>query len=187
MRYILVLLLSVFFCTTNFIFADSGYFVVENIEVKQKDRNSLLAKQRALSVASRMAFAKVISQELNLDESVMDSISDNKIANCIYDYSIENEKHSDSFYIAELSYRFDKSLVGALLKKSGIKCDIENEKQDKQNIELVVRIEDYILKSNDLRRISHSVSSFSAEIVTFIIHKTSFVEFRKLGVRYAVI
>ena len=187
LKYFLPLILFVSCFSTNLVFADSGYFVVDEIEVKQKDKNSLLAKQKALSKTPRLAFSKLISEELNLGEKVVSLMSDKQISDCIYDYSIEHEKHSDSFYIAELSYRFDKTSVSELLKKHGIKCNIVDEKQNKQSVKLAISIRDYVSRFVDLKTINHSVRTFSGEIVTFTMHKDSLNEFRKLGVRYVVI
>lgn len=186
MKYILFLLSVICFSETS-VFAVSGYFFVEKIEVKRQDKNSLLAKQKALSIASRTAFSRLIAEELNLNEKIMDSISDKQISDCIYDYSIEHEKHSDSFYIAELSYRFDKMSVSKLLKTRGIDCNIIDETQNKQDIKLAIDIKDYVAKANDLKKINHIVETFSGEIVIFTMQKDALTEFRKLGIRYAVI
>ncbi|MDR2681675.1 MAG: hypothetical protein LBB29_01345 [Holosporaceae bacterium] len=162
--------------------------MIENIEVKKSDRNSLIAKQRALSAALRIAFSRLLSERLKVSggASVASSFSERQINDCVYDYSIDQEKYSESFYIGEFSYRFCKLRVAELFRERGIKCDSFDIPKKVSVIKLVTYISDFVTNINRLKKFGCSVERFSGEKIIFTIRKNSISDFEKLGIRYAM-
>ncbi|MDR1236590.1 MAG: hypothetical protein LBJ96_06330 [Holosporaceae bacterium] len=179
MKFFPFLLFALSFCVE----ASSKYFEIRDIEVKQSGKNSLIAKQKALSQAMLSAFRKVVKNNCGKEISVADSISAQAIKNCIYDYSIDQEKSSDSVYIGKFSYRFLKKKVAALLLKHGIKIDFEDE--ERNVVKLAVYLEDFLQHTKELYNLKIDVENFSDERVVFCINKNSLKDFRRLRIKYA--
>jgi hypothetical protein len=178
MKHFLFLLLAAGFSVD----ASSRYFEVDDIEIKQIGKNSLIAKQRALSEAMLSAFKKALAEELR-DKSVAVSIPPNKIRDCVYDYSIDQEKVSDSVYIGKFSYRFSKKKVASLLRSHGININIDDEEGKK--VELAVYLDDFLQYAPKLRDMGASVYRFSDKRVVFCINKNRLTDFYRLRIRYA--
>jgi hypothetical protein len=179
-----VLLFCIF--TSDFSFAEDGFFCVDNIEVKQNGENSLVAKQKALSIASRKAFFKLLGGEFGISDAKSLEISESQINECLYDYSIEQEKHSERVYIAELSYRFNKKQTVQLLKKYGIDCsNVVTETENTKNVKIIVRMNDFVTNYGELKKLDYSIEQFSGEKVIFVINKDDVNNFKKIGIKYA--
>ncbi|MDR0632020.1 MAG: hypothetical protein LBF54_02165 [Holosporaceae bacterium] len=165
------------------VFADSQYFEVRDIEIKQKGKNSLAAKQVALDRAARLALKKMIEDELK--GSFPESISNQQIQNCVYDYSIDQEKFSDSIYIGRISYRFLKNKISSLLKPHGINVSIQDDEGKANDVRLSVYLVDFLRRARELRKIKAAVEKFSDQKVVFRIKKKYIDDFRKLRIKYA--
>jgi hypothetical protein len=158
---------------------------VENIEIKQKGKNSLIAKQVALQTAIDRAFYKLLTDKLNISNAENLHILKQEINDCLYDYSIEQEKYSESVYIAELSCRFDKKHMAKLFCKYGIVCpEMTLESTDSKNAEIVVRTDDFIANFQELKKFNCFVKRFSGEKVIFMIRVNAISDFRKLHIKY---
>jgi predicted XRE-type DNA-binding protein len=162
--------------------ANSDYFEISDIEVKQKGNNSLIAKQNALHQAMNLAFQKMIKMELKENFSSINSISNQQIQDCLYDYSIDQEKFSDFFYIGKFSYRFSKSKVISLLKRCGINIDLKDEIK---TVNLSVYLRDFILHEKKLREMKIIVKKFSHDRIVFSLNREYINHFRKLRIKYA--
>jgi hypothetical protein len=174
----LFLLVALHFC----ILADSGYFDVKDIEVKQRESNSLIAKQNALRQATNLAFKKMIQTELDQNFPSINSISNPQIQDCIYEYSIDQEKFSDSVYIGKISYRFSKNKVMALLKSYGL----EIKPEDKVKIvRLSVYLKDFLIHEKKLREMKVIIEKFSDNKIIFSINGEHIKRFRRLRIKYA--
>jgi hypothetical protein len=159
-------------------------FEVKKIEVKQKDKNSFVAKQKALYVAARFAFRKLISKILKEDVKIAEKILQKQIQDCVYDYSIDQEKYSNSFYIAEFSYRFSKRKTANLLRDYGVNIDLQEESSLK-TIKLIVYAKDFLKHANKLKNLNVSTELFSGEKVIFSIDERNIEKFREFGIKYA--
>lgn len=177
MKYCLLLLLL----AVSDVFA-GYYYEIREIETKQEGQNPLAAKQTALVKSARRAFDKLVSAEFN--ESTIDGVSDKQIQDCIYDYSIENEKYSDSFYIAKFSYRFSKKKVLALLKIYGIDSGAE-ETVLPNEIKIVIYTKDFIRYYEDLKELKIQVERFSGESTFIKIERNNIKKIRELRIKYA--
>lgn len=104
------------------------------IEIEQKGENASVAKKEALEIALKFALKDAIADQLNCSEKLVDGISKKQIASCLYEYVVENEKYSDSVYIAKISYKFKKKNIIAILKDLDIevKEKITKEKEADQ-------------------------------------------------------
>ena len=175
------LFLSVFLISA--VMADSSFLEVGNVEIKQEGQNSLVAKQRALSKSARSAFLQLFeeNEELKPFLSYANRFSERQIQDCIYDYSIENEKSSDSFYIAEFSYRFSKDKINERLKSFGAK-NIKSEESSSDLVRIAVYKQDYLDKFNRISKLHPKVLSFSADKVVLEIRNLN--DFKKLKIVY---
>jgi len=161
-------------------FADLRYFEIRDMEIKEEGKNSLAAKQKALIKTARSAFKKILDKDKS---AIVSSISDRQIQNCIYDYSIDQEKFSDSVYIGRISYRFSKKKVASLLSPLGIKIELEEEPNN--FIKLAIYMQDFMVNIKKLRELKIIVERFSSEKMIFRIEKNRVDQFRQLNVKYA--
>jgi hypothetical protein len=175
-------LLFLLFALSFYVFADSEYFEIKDVEVKQESKNSLVAKEEALRKAARLAFKEIIESEAK--PLSVESVSDHKIQDCVYDYSIEQEKFSESFYIGRISYRFSKHRVASLLKSFGLDADFGKNENEKF-VRLAIHPKAFLYCANELKKLKVVVERFSNERVVFRIDKELIGDFRKLGVKYA--
>jgi hypothetical protein len=179
MKRLLFLLFSANFC----VLADSRYFEIDDVEIKQKGANSLAAKQEALRKSARAAFEKAISAEAK--RLPAGSASDREIQDCVYDYSIEQEKISASFYVGRFSYRFLKDKIAAFLKSRGAVVGFEVEESKGEKVKLAVYREDFINRANELKKLKIAVEEFSNQRVVFKINKNRVPNFQELRIKYA--
>jgi hypothetical protein len=154
-------------------------------EIKQMDKNSLAAKQKALSTASREVFRKLVTEKLGRDPGIFPKISDDQIQECIHDYSIENEKYSDSYYIAELSYRFSMEKISDLMKTFGLDLGYSRKSESSEVVKIAVYADDFLRQTAGLEELGATVKSFSSEMATFTINGKDLDGFRQLRIRYA--
>ncbi|MDR0968258.1 MAG: hypothetical protein LBL99_01315 [Holosporaceae bacterium] len=162
-------------------FADSSYFEVENVEVKRQSKNSLIAKEEAARQAARSAFGKLIEKETQSLQKL--SFSDREIQDCVYDYSIDQEKISNTVYVGRFSYRFSKNKVATLLRSRGANVDFGEKQSGK--VKLAVYRKDFLRNADDLEKLKIAVEEFSNERVVFEIAKKRIPNFRKLRIKYA--
>ncbi len=160
----------------------------DSIQVKQQSQNSLIAKEKALAIALKKSFMELLKDRVGVSNkdnaSVSSIIPEKEINDCVYDYSIENEKHSASTYICEVSYRFDERKILQLLDKYGIAHELKIQDETKSSFFRVsVYTTDYI---KVLSNIDYCViEKFSPQIVILRIKNCTPEEFRKFGIRYA--
>lgn len=156
----------------------------DSVQVKQKSQNSLVAKEKALAIALKKAFVELVKDRIGVSDGMsVSTIPGKEINDCVYDYSIENEKHSASTYICEVLYRFDERKVVQLLDKYGIAHEIKISAEEKSSsLRISVYTDDYIKVLSNLDCV---VEKFSPQIVVLKIKNYALEEFKKLGIRYA--
>ena len=132
------------------LFGDTGYLEVGEITVKTSDRNSLSAKQKALEISAKKAFDKLIDINFPEADRLKGKLSHSQIRNCVYDYSIEQEKFSGKTYIAEFSFRFSEDTVLKTLRSQGI---LEPEKKVKK-LRVAIYREDYLRNPEIFKNVS---------------------------------
>lgn len=166
-------------------FADENEILAtDSIEIKQQSKNSLLAKEQALSIAMRRAFSDLLKNRLEISDN-LPTFSEKEISDCVYDCSIEHEKYSESTYICEVIYRFDENKLSSLLKKHGISYKAEKEKVS--SLRIAIYTDNFIKNSDRLNKLNCAVEKFSSEHVILIIKNQDIEEFKKLGIRYVQI
>jgi hypothetical protein len=175
--------LFLLFAVSFYINADSKYFEIPDIEVKQNGSNPWIAKQKALSKSMLSAFEKIIEAALKKKTQTAGSIPLQQIRSCLYDYSIDQEKFSDSVYIARISYRFLKKKVAFLLRSYGITINFEDE--DEKMTKLAVYLSDFVTHARKMHDMKVDVEKFSDERVVFRISKERLKDFYNLHIRYA--
>lgn len=172
----------------------------DSVQIKSIGENSLAAKQKALSVAARRAFSSLLDQytaelvEIDNPDSVLkeealpplSSFSDREINNCVYDYSIDNEKYSESVYICEVRYRFDSKKIISLLQNYNVKCRLSGINKP-AGIEVAVYTKDFIRNSSKFPANDCVIKKYSAEYVVIFIKNCTKEKFAKLGLRYALL
>ncbi|MBR1735214.1 MAG: hypothetical protein IJ730_07240 [Alphaproteobacteria bacterium] len=168
-------------------FADEGRILVaDSVKVKQTSKNSLLAKEQALNIARKKAFFNLLKNrlEINVNSSVS-AISAKEISDCVYDYSIDQEKHSASIYICEVSYRFDEDKVLAVLDKYGVYYQGKKTDQSKNKncLRLALYTTDYIKLV--AKNFDCVVEKFTSRFVIVRIKNCTLEEFRKQDIKYA--
>jgi hypothetical protein len=168
-------------CTAD----DVPHLETQKVEIKQMDQNSLSAKQKALAEASRSAFQKLVTTKLGKDPKIFEKISDDQIQECIHDYSIENEKYSDSFYIAELAYRFSTKKVSDLMESFGLDLGYTPESTPSKTVKIAVYADDFLQHAGKLGELGKTVQFFSHKKVIFTIDEKNINAFRQLCIQYA--
>ncbi len=121
--------------------ADASYLEVNGVTTRITDRNSLVAKQRALSNSTNRAFHRLLDSYFPEAVSLKGKIREDKIQDCVYDYSVDQEKFSGKTYIAKFSFRFSKEAVQKILRSHNI-SSFEEKKSEKSNV--VVYTQDYL-------------------------------------------
>lgn len=174
------LFLSIFLISA--VMADSSFWEVGNVEIKQEGQNSFVAKQRALSKSARSAFLQLFEEndELKSFSAYANRFSERQIQDCVYDYSIENEKSSDSFYIAEFSYRFSKDKIAERLKRLG--ANIQTDENSSSCTKIAIYKKDYLNKFKRISKLHPKVLSFTEDKVVLEIRKIN--DFKKLKIVY---
>jgi hypothetical protein len=119
-RIVAALLFSWSCCA--FLSADNGDDIItaKPVSVKQNGKNSFEAKQKAIDRAARLAFFNVLKENYDLSREAIGKLSGEQISQCISGCSMEQEKQSESYYIARLAYRFSREMVEHLLESKGL-------------------------------------------------------------------
>lgn len=139
MKRFLVLLL---FCLFNFdVSAGVSCLEVNGVTVKVTDRNSLAAKQKALSNSINRAWNRMLDSYFPEAVSLKNQLTEEKIQDCIYDYSVDQEKFSGKTYIAKFSFRFSKESVQKILRNHNI-VGYEEKKSDANTV--AIYTQDYV-------------------------------------------
>lgn len=144
MRF-LVLLVFVSFS----VFADDSYLEVSGVTVKMTAKDSLTAKQKAVSTSYYKAFGKMLASYFPDAKMIQSKVSEEKIQNCVYDYSIDQEKFSGRVYIAKFSFRFDRDKVVNVLREYNIESA---EYQKSKDVNICVYTQDYLESYGQLRQ-----------------------------------
>lgn len=137
MKRFLFLLL---FCSFS-VWARDSYLEVSGVTTKEVGKDSLAAKQKALSNSTNKAFNRLLDSYFPEAVSLKNKIQERKIQDCIYDYSIDQEKFSGKTYIARFSFRFSKKAVQKILRNHNISN--YEEKKPKTNT-FVLYTQDYL-------------------------------------------
>lgn len=173
---------AVVFLFCEVVFADGPCFEISDIEVKQTARDSLSAKQAALSISLRKAFAEMLATEFRTVKINLKGVSAKCLQKCIFDYSIEYEKTSDSVYIGRFTYRFSKREVVNFLRERGIKVDAK--KILAQDTKVAIWRNDFIkMKLGASPKIR--VLEFDRDRVVFFADEKILEKIRELGIRHA--
>ena len=80
---------------------------------------------------------------------IQSKVSEEKIQNCVYDYSIDQEKFSGRVYIAKFSFRFDRDKVVNVLREYNIESA---EYQKSKDVNICVYTQDYLESYGQLRQ-----------------------------------
>ena len=137
MKRFLVLLL---FCSFN-VLAKGSYLEVSGVTTKEVDKDSLAAKQKALSNSTNKAFNRLLDSYFPEAVSLKNKVRGSEIQNCVYDYSIDQEKFSGKTYIARFSFRFSKKAVEKILKRHNI---LNYEKKKSKTSTVALYTQDYL-------------------------------------------
>jgi hypothetical protein len=171
---------------------EDGELTIKKVSVKQSGKNSVEAKEKALAKASRLSFAKILKDHFGLPKAVSDSMSDHQIAECISGYSVAHEKQSDSYYIAELSYKFNRKSIESMLEFRGLPAPPKvnsrsrNEKLS-YDVTLLVSLEDFMRDISRLKYLKYKIIAFSSKIIELSLGITDLNTIRTLGIAYVVI
>lgn len=138
MKRFLFLLL---FCSFS-VLAKGSYLEISGVTTKEVGRDSLAAKQKALSNSTNKAFNRLLDSYFPEAVSLKNKIRGSEIQNCVYDYSIDQEKFSGKTYIARFSFRFSKKAVKKLLRDHNI-SNYEEEGKSKTNT-IALYTQDYL-------------------------------------------
>lgn len=131
------------------VFADDSYLEVSGVTVKMTAKDSLTAKQRAVSTSYHKAFGKLIASYFPDAKSVQNKVSEKAIQDCVYDYSIDQEKFSGKVYIAQFSFRFDRDKVLRVLRGYNIES---TEYRKSSSVDIAVYTQDYLDFYSQLRQ-----------------------------------
>lgn len=133
-------LVSLLFCLFG-VSAEVPCLEVNGVTAKATDRNSLAAKQKALSGSTNRAFNRLLDSYFPEAVSLKNKIQEEKIQDCIYDYSIDQEKFSGKTYIAKFSFRFSKEAVQRILRNHNI---IGHEEKKSETDIVAIYTQDYL-------------------------------------------
>jgi hypothetical protein len=191
---------ALFLCAVCCLHAEDEYFPCKYVEVKHRAVDAVSAKAKALASAFRIAFLDLLQDHMKMDkngaESVSCAVSDGQVFDCVYDYSVEHEKYSDSFYMAEISCRFSRKNVSALLESCGIWMGeisakgssldrIDRNSDSGESVGLVVCLDDFICHFQKLNELGCRVTKFSSLVVAFLLDGCHMSEFQGIGIKYA--
>ncbi|MDR1551700.1 MAG: hypothetical protein LBS14_03420 [Holosporaceae bacterium] len=179
--------LALFVLFSICLYVEAESFVVEVVEVKECGKNSLEAKQTALSRAYVLAFRQAMAGWVGLT-AARTGISWRQAKNCLYDYSIDQEKSSDSCYIARVTCRFHRKKMAVELDRLGISDVLRDEaEEDRSCMKMAVYLNDFLKMERELKKLNILVVSFTNWRVIFSITRKNFEEFCRLQLRYAPI
>ena len=140
-------LVSLLFCLFS-VSAEVPCFEVNGVTEKATDRNSLVAKQKALSGSMSRAFNRLLDSYFPEAESLKNKVPEEKIQDCIYDYSIDQEKFSGKAYIAKFSFRFLKDAVQKILRSHNI---AGHEERKSETLVVAIYTQDYLNNYDQLK------------------------------------
>ncbi len=96
-------------------------FTVRNVPVDVKARTAAQARDIALLRGQRAALKRLFARiTLRADRDWLPALSDRQVPPLIQGVEIENEKTSSTRYLANLTIRFNKGRVRALLRSAGV-------------------------------------------------------------------
>jgi hypothetical protein len=173
------LIVAFLFQMISGVFADDVWDT-EPVEVKQLGGNSFVAKKAAMALAARRAFQTLLSEKLQLKNVPL--VSDQQISECLYEHSIQQEKYSDRFYMAEISHKFDKKCVAGLLNRLGVKYKLPS--VETHDTTIAMHPDDFLRCWNG--RLRYVVKLFAPKVVVLVL-ESPLSSFRKLGFRYAIL
>ncbi|MDR2681747.1 MAG: hypothetical protein LBB29_01720 [Holosporaceae bacterium] len=191
LKFLARALLVLFFAST--LYGADKTLTIKKVNVRQKGENSVEAKEKALFKASRLSFAKILKDHFGLDKKVADSMTSQQISECISGYSVQHEKQSDSYYIAELSYKFDRESIENLLTTQGLlqrSSDVskggKNGKKS-NDIVLLLSLNDFMGNIHQLKHTKYKVHKFSNAVVELSMGILYLNDIKTLGITYVVI
>lgn len=176
MKNFLVSLLFYSFC----VFAEDDYLGVNDVTSKATEVNSLAAKQAVFSNALNRAFERMLESYFPEVSSLQDKVEARVIQDCVYDYSIDQEKFSGRTYIARFSFRFSKKAVKALLLNRNM---LTQEKKGPEVKVVAIYTQDYLQKYDWLKKCK--VMMFSSKRILLKISETELKNFLKAGAAFA--
>ena len=162
------------------VFAEDSYLEVRGIASKASAGDSLTAKSVVFSNALNRAFGRMLRNYFPEARPLDDEVPEKNIQDCLYDYSIDQEKFSGTTYIARFSFRFSKDAVTKLLRQHNA---IETEKV-KSDAELIaIYTQDYSAKYDLLK--DYKVVVFSPKRMILEIPSIELKSFLDSKVAYA--
>lgn len=164
MKRLLVILLFVNSC----LFANSNLVEINDIDVRQYGADLIAAKDAAINDAMRIAFSRLFEDDGELAEfrQYQPQFSESHIQDCVFEYTVEHEKMSDSMYMATVSYKFSKEKIFNWLKKFG--AVVEQTDDALSSVSVVMRRHDYIDNYQAISQLDHSIDSFSSDRVVCV-------------------
>ncbi len=138
------------------VFAEDSYLEVAGIGSRASDSNSLAAKSIVFSNALNRAFGRILQNYFPEVESLVEEVSEKDIQDCLYDYSIDQEKFSGTTYIARFSFRFSKDAVTRFLRHQNL---IDREEKNSGAEMVAIYTQDYFSKYDQLKDYKVVVSS----------------------------
>lgn len=165
-----------------FVFADDSYLEINGVTSKASSANSLAAKQSVFSNALNRAFGRMLSIYFPKARSLEGEVQEKTIQDCLYDYSIDQEKFSGKTYIARFSFRFSKKTVQKLLRKHNL---LDQKEVRSESETIAIHTQDYLSKYDQLKE--YKVVLFSPKRIVLEIFKTDLKPFLDSGVAFAKI
>ena len=192
----------------------ASFLTINDVEVKKEGADSLIAKEGGLSEALNIAFTKILKDnfgivyelpevekvEADTDTATTATYEENKTPvisaeeknACVYDYSVVREKFSDSFYIANISYRFDRDKVIELLKKHslievGAAANATRKTENVVVAKIAIRSRDFLKNYSEIRRLNCTVTKFTNDFVIMVVKNYTSSSFENLCMKYAIL
>lgn len=178
MKKILVSLLVFSFC----VFAEDSYLEINGVTSKASSANSLAAKQTVFSNALNRAFGRMLSTYFPKIRSFEDKVQEKNIQDCLYDYSVDQEKFSGKTYIARFSFRFSKKAVQKLLRKHNL---LDREAKTSESETVVIYTQDYLGGYDQLKE--YKVVMFSPKRIVLEVPESDLKAFLNSKVTFAKI
>ena len=161
----LLFLLSFLFLMVAESFGD--YISIDDISEKVRWSDLVQAKQKAFDSALAKGFNELIAERYPEALSLQNKVELKQIHDCVFDYSISNEKAAGNSYSASFSFRFDSQKVNQLFAQHGIKTKIEFE-QKKDFVVAIYRSDYpkcYNLFNSHSNKVDITVVRFSGKVV----------------------
>lgn len=178
MKKILVSLLFFSFC----VFAEDSYLEINGVTSKASSANSLAAKHSVFSNALNRAFGRMLNTYFPKVRSLEGEVQEKTIQDCLYDYSIDQEKFSGRTYIARFSFRFSEKAVKKLLRKHNL---IDRKEIRSESETVAVYTQDYLNRYDQLKE--YKVILFSPKRIVLEIPEADLKTFLNSNVAFAKI